>query len=63
MLRFGGSVSGTSLSGVLLQAHLDAGAGEVTAYQDTFVILAVFPVAGILAAQTLKEKTQASVAG
>ena len=63
MLRFVGSVIGTSLSGVLLQAHLDAGAGEVTAYQDTFVILAVFPVAGILAAQTLKEKTQASVAG
>jgi MFS family permease len=56
MLRFVGAVIGTSLSGVILQSHLDAGMDLVRAYQETFVLLAVFPVAGILVAQVLKEK-------
>ncbi len=55
MLRFVGAVIGTSLSGVMLQHYLDAGFGEVMAYQETFVLLAVFPVAGLLVAQTLRE--------
>ena len=57
MLRFVGAVIGTSLSGVILQQHLDAGLDLVPAYQQTFVMLAVFPVAGILVAQVLKEKS------
>ena len=57
MLRFVGAVIGTSLSGVVLQRHLDAGMTEMAAYQDTFLMLAVFPVAGVLVAQTLKERT------
>ena len=56
MLRFVGAVIGTSLSGVLLQHHLDEGIGVVAAYQGTFVMLAVFPLVGILAAQSLKEE-------
>ena len=56
MLRFVGAVIGTSLSGVILQSHLDVGMDLVPAYQETFVLLAIFPVAGILVAQVLKEK-------
>ncbi|HCK10294.1 MAG: hypothetical protein CME21_22220 [Gemmatimonadetes bacterium] len=55
MLRFVGAVIGTSLSGVFLQHYLDAGVGTVLAYQETFVMLAAFPIVGLLVAQTLKE--------
>lgn len=56
MLRFVGAVIGTSVSGVVLKTHLDAGLGVVVAYQETFLMLAGFSIVGVLAAQTLKEK-------
>ena len=57
MLRFIGAVIGTSISGVFLQKNLDAGLDLLSAYQETFVILAIFPVAGFLVAQSMKETT------
>ena len=63
MLRFMGAVVGTSIGGVFLQKNLDAGLDLVAAYQDTFVILAIFPVVGGLVAQSLKEKPRARAGG
>ena len=55
MLRFLGAVTGTALSGVLLQAGLDASLPVVQAYQDVFLVFATFPVLGILVGLTLRE--------
>lgn len=55
MLRFLGAVTGTALGGVFLQSYLDAGAAPVTAYQQTFLLLAVFPLAGAAVALTLRD--------
>ena len=58
MLRFVGAVIGTSVSGVFLQKNLDAGLDLVSAYQETFVILAIFPIAGVLVAQTMRKNSE-----
>jgi MFS family permease len=55
MLRFLGAVTATALSGVLLQAGLDASLPAIAAYQQTFLAFAVFPVLGILAGLSLRE--------
>ena len=57
MLRFVGVLIGTSLSGVVLQANLDQGLSVIASYQETFLMLAIFPVAGVAVAQTLRENT------
>ena len=56
MIRFLGAVTGTALSGVLLQAGLDASLSTVEAYQQAFLASAAFPVIGILIGLRLRER-------
>ena len=55
MCRFLGAATGTALSGVLLQGHLDAALDLLTAYQRVFGVIALFPALGILIAFSLRE--------
>ena len=55
MCRFLGAATGTALSGVLLQDHLDAGLELLTAYQRVFGVIALFPALGLLTALSLHE--------
>ena len=55
MCRFLGAATGTALSGVLLQDHLDAGLELLTAYQRVFSVIALFPAFGLLIALSLRE--------
>ena len=55
MFRFLGAVAGTALSGVILQAHLDASLPMIEAYQNVFLVFAAFPLAGVLVGLWLKE--------
>ena len=55
MCRFLGAATGTALSGVLLQDHLDAGLDLLTAYQRVFGVIAFFPALGLLIALSLRE--------
>ena len=55
MFRFLGSVIGTALSGVILQAGLDAALPTIAAYQNVFLVLTAFPILGAAAAFGLRE--------
>ena len=55
MCRFLGSAIGTALSGVLLQEHLDAALDLLSAYQQVFTVIALFPALGILVAFSLRD--------
>ncbi|MDA0746771.1 MAG: MFS transporter [bacterium] len=55
MLRFLGAVIGTTLSGVLLQANLDASLPVIEAYQNVFFLFAGFPILGLLVGFSLRE--------
>jgi MFS family permease len=55
MIRFLGAVTGTALSGVLLQGGIDASLSTVEAYQQAFLVFAAFPVIGLLFGATLRE--------
>jgi MFS family permease len=55
MFRFLGAAIGTALSGVLLQQYLDAGLPAVEAYQQAFLVIALFPALGILVALSLRD--------
>ncbi len=50
MFRFLGATIGVALAGVVLQAGLDAGVSTTSAYQDVFLLFALFPVIGFLSA-------------
>ena len=56
MFRFVGATVGTALSGVVLQQNLDAAMSTVAAYQQTFLIFAIFPILGVLVGMRLREK-------
>ena len=55
MCRFLGSAIGTALSGVLLQEHIDAALDLLSAYQQVFSVIALFPALGILVALSLRD--------
>ena len=55
MFRFLGAAVGTALYGALLQGYLDAGRSTLVSYQQVFLLVAVFPAAGCLAALRLRE--------
>ncbi|MBT5832634.1 MAG: hypothetical protein HOH77_20785, partial [Candidatus Latescibacteria bacterium] len=55
MFRFVGATGGTALSGVILQQNLDANMSMVSAYQDVFLLFAIFPVLGVLVGLRLRE--------
>ncbi|MGA1198629.1 MAG: MFS transporter [Candidatus Latescibacterota bacterium] len=55
MFRFVGATIGMALSGVILQQNLDASMTTVTAYQNTFLVFAAFPVLGVLVGVRLRE--------
>jgi MFS family permease len=55
MIRFGGSVFGTALGGVLLQAGLDMSLAPVEAYQAVFWFIAGVSLIGMLLGLGLKE--------
>ena len=56
MFRFLGATLGTALCGVFLQMQLDGGASVVGAYQQVFLLMAIFPLLGILVAFTLRDQ-------
>ena len=56
MFRFLGATTGTALCGVWLQMQLDGGASAVEAYQQVFLLMASFPLLGILVAFTLRDQ-------
>ena len=60
MFRFLGSVIATALSGVFLQAYLDAALPMIEAYQKAFLIFAGFPVLGVIVGFSLREPKRAS---
>jgi len=55
MFRFVGATIGMALSGVILQQNLDASMTTLVAYQNTFLVFAVFPVMGVLVGVRLRE--------
>lgn len=55
MFRFVGGTLGMALSGVLLQQNLDASMTLVAAYQNAFLLFALFPVLGLFVAGRLRE--------
>ena len=55
MLRFLGVVIGTALAGVILQHSLDRSLPTIAAYQNAFLFLTAFVVAGLLVAFRLRD--------
>ena len=56
MLRFMGMAISTALVGVVLQFFFDANLSTLDAYQKVFMVLAIFPVLGMMVAFGLREK-------
>ena len=56
MLRFMGMAISTALIGVVLQFFFDANLATLDAYQKVFMVLAIFPVLGMMVAFGLREK-------
>lgn len=56
MLRFMGMAISTALVGVVLQFFFDAGLATLDAYQKVFMVLAIFPVLGMIVGFGLREK-------
>ena len=60
MVFFLGSVVGTALAGVLLQAFMEQTMPTIVAYQRAFLAFVVFSVAGIIVAMGLQQRASSA---